>query len=626
MATNVPKVSFGASGFQAPSTAQVLAGVIADLQAAFGGLLNLSIDNLASLATPQGQLATSITAQIVNANNAFLLLSTQTDPAYAFGVWQDAIGEIYFDQRKPSEPTALQIACNGAQGVAIPAFPVAATVIDLAGNVYQCIQAGTIPSGGSITLAFACTVPGPITVPETVTPLQTINGWDSATVISGVQGVNVESRSEFETRRQDSVAGNSFGAIGSIIGAVAAVAGVIDYFGYNNNTAGSVTVNGQSIAAFAIYICVAGGAPADIAQAIFSKKGPGAPMTGSESVTVYDNNPLYASPQAYTIKYQIAAPLQVLFAVTIAAGPLVPSNALQQVQSALIAAFTGNALAASFTGSISGTTLTVTDIGSGTLAVGQELSDLTGQITAGSTITELGTGTGGLGTYSISTSQNVASEAMTSEAQPSQVTVPRARINSLVSAVQYVPAIAALGPWALVKAISVGSANESDAVVVGHIVGNVFTVTSVVSGALVVGDTLFDVAGLIPNGTSITSFGTGSGGVGTYNINNPLNVGAVFTGNGSGTNLTASAVTGQILPGQLVVGSGVPGGTTIVSQTSGPPGGAGVYVTSGATTSSGASLSSNETITAASADQSAVQVNANQVPQLVPANVSLVIS
>jgi hypothetical protein len=67
---------------------------------------------------------------------------------------------------------------------------------------------------------------------------------------------------------------------------------------------------------------------------------------------------------------------------------------------------------------------------------------------------------------------------------------------------------------------------------------------------------------------------------------------ASFTGTGSGTNLTTSAVAGVIKPGDGVAGTGVPAGTTIVSQTSGTTGGAGVYVTSAATTSSGASLTS----------------------------------
>lgn len=65
---------------------------------------------------------------------------------------------------------------------------------------------------------------------------------------------------------------------------------------------------------------------------------------------------------------------------------------------------------------------------------------------------------------------------------------------------------------------------------------------------------------------------------------------AAFTGTGSGTNLTTTSVTGIIKIGDTVTGTGAPAGTTIVSQTSGTAGGAGVYVTSVATTSSSASL------------------------------------
>jgi Flp pilus assembly protein TadG len=64
----------------------------------------------------------------------------------------------------------------------------------------------------------------------------------------------------------------------------------------------------------------------------------------------------------------------------------------------------------SFTGSISGKTLTVTAVSLGQLAVGQAISG--SGVNGSTTITALGTGTGGAGTYTISTSQTVASEAM----------------------------------------------------------------------------------------------------------------------------------------------------------------------------------------------------------------------
>jgi hypothetical protein len=70
-------------------------------------------------------------------------------------------------------------------------------------------------------------------------------------------------------------------------------------------------------------------------------------------------------------------------------------------------------------------------------------------------------------------------------------------------------------------------------------------------------------------------------------------MGATFTATGAGTNLTTSAVTGLITVGEtLGTTTGITAGTTILSQTSGTPGGAGVYVTSAATTIAAAAATS----------------------------------
>lgn len=71
------------------------------------------------------------------------------------------------------------------------------------------------------------------------------------------------------------------------------------------------------------------------------------------------------------------------------------------------------------TGSISGTTLTITDAPTGALYIGSVIAG-TG-VTAGTTIAAFGTGTGGVGTYTVSASQTVSSTAITSAAV---VTIP----------------------------------------------------------------------------------------------------------------------------------------------------------------------------------------------------------
>ena len=450
--TSVPAPTFGPTGFVAPAESAILTGRLADINAAMGGDLNPALD------TPQGQLASSDTAIIGDCNDQFVALANGVDPAYAAGRMQDAIARIYFLTRNPAQSTVLQVACVGGVGVNIP---VGALIQDTAQNIYACTQAGTIPTSGTITLSFANLVTGPIAVPASngVSIYQAIPSWNTVSVVSGVLGNVVESRSDFEARRQATVEGNSLGSIGSIIGAVAQVSGVLDFYGFDNSTNAAVTVGGQSIAANSIFICVAGGASAAVAQAILSKKGPGCSYTGNTTVTAFDSNPLYSEPIPYSVTYEIPTGLPILFAVTLKNSVQVPSNALALIQgvatattaaSGISAAFSGSdggarprigseifasrfyagiaslgawaqivsvligsplAPGASFTGSISGATLTVSAVASGALAVGQTIVG-TG-VLGGSVITALGTGTGGTGTYTLATSQTVASEAMT---------------------------------------------------------------------------------------------------------------------------------------------------------------------------------------------------------------------
>lgn len=70
--------------------------------------------------------------------------------------------------------------------------------------------------------------------------------------------------------------------------------------------------------------------------------------------------------------------------------------------------------AASVTGSIAGTTLTVTAVGSGTLVAGMEIAGA--NVAPGTVITAILTGTGGVGTYSVNNSQTAASGTITGQA------------------------------------------------------------------------------------------------------------------------------------------------------------------------------------------------------------------
>jgi len=132
--------------------------------------------------------------------------------------------------------------------------------------------------------------------------------------------------------------------------------------------------------------------------------------------------------------------------------------------------FISSPSSAVFTGSISGTTLTVTAITNGTVAAGQSLFGV--GVSNETVITALGTGTGGIGTYTINLSQTVASRQMNSTTVGARVT--------------------------------------------GSITGTTLTVSAVASGTLYVGQTIQGTG--VTALTIITALGTGSGGVGTYTV------------------------------------------------------------------------------------------------------------
>lgn len=92
-------------------------------------------------------------------------------------------------------------------------------------------------------------------------------------------------------------------------------------------------------------------------------------------------------------------------------GAVTPGQAAYAQNSTGLVQFGSNWTGASVTGSISGTTMTVTAVASGTINVGDTVTG-TG-VTAGTVVTEILTGTGGVGTYTVSASQTVTSGSLT---------------------------------------------------------------------------------------------------------------------------------------------------------------------------------------------------------------------
>jgi RHS repeat-associated protein len=216
-------------------------------------------------------------------------------------------------------------------------------------------------------------------------------------------------------------------------------------------------------------------------------------------------------------------------------------------------------IGASATGSISSTTLTVTALSSGQLAVGQSISGA--GISAGTVITAFGTGAGGTGTYTISPSQTAGSTALTATA------------NAAVATGSIMPNGATVA----------GSIAPSGAIVTGSISSATLTVTAVTSGTVQVGEAITGT-GVAP-GTTITGFGTGTGGTGTYSVGVVQTVASTtLTASGPGSVMTVTGVTsGTLTVGQAITGTGVASHTVITGLVGGT-GGTGTYALNNAQT------------------------------------------
>jgi uncharacterized phage protein gp47/JayE len=337
MTTNVPPLQFLPAGLSLPEESAVLTGVFADLQDAFGGQLNTSLE------TPQGQLATSVAAIVADANATIARVVSGVNPDTSDGFMQDAIGRIYFMSRIPGAPTTVDLTLTGGVGTVIP---VGTQAQDTSGNTYLCTQGGSIGVSGNVSLPFANVLNGPIPAPAgTVTKVYTsVVGWESVTnALAGIPGRNVETRAEFEARRVASVAVNAHGSLQSVLATVLATPGVIDAYATENTTSSTVNTGATSypLLPHSLYVAAVGGTDDAIAEAIWLKKDIGCDYNGNTTVTVEDQDGYDPPYPAYVVKFERPGPLPILFAVQIRDSALLPSDIVNMVKAAIYATFTG---------------------------------------------------------------------------------------------------------------------------------------------------------------------------------------------------------------------------------------------------------------------------------------------
>ena len=342
--STVPEPVIGPTGYVEPAEADILSAVFSDINSAFGGTLNATSPD--ALSTPQGQLASSVTAYIADKNDLFAYFVSQVDPQFAQGAMQDALGLLYFQTRFPATATNGPCVCTGLPGTVIP---VNAQASDDDQNIYLCQDGGTIPPSGSITLNFANQNTGPIPCPRgSLNHIYlAVPGWSGIINPNDlIEGTNVESSQDFELRRQASVAANAVANLQSIRAAVISSGANLpvpnvpaNVFVTENFTSATTTIGGVALKPHSLYVAALGGDPQSIAEAIWSKKSVGCDYNGNTTLTVEDKSLLNPPYPQYQVTYEQPSPVPIYFNVTIKASQILPADIETLAKQAIIDLF-----------------------------------------------------------------------------------------------------------------------------------------------------------------------------------------------------------------------------------------------------------------------------------------------
>ena len=223
-----------------------------------------------------------------------------------------------------------------------------------------------------------------------------------------------------------------------------------------------------------------------------------------------------------------------------------------------------NPASAQFIGSVSGTTLTVTLMKSGTIAVGQSLFGL--GVTPETIITALGTGTGGVGTYTVNLSQTEPSEIFNSSAVAAKIT---GSISGNILTVTAIGANQTLYPGQTIQGAGVTSGTIITAL--GGSAAISYSITTAGTG-YAVGDTITVVGGIYNQQATYTIASIGGSGAvatltpvsyGVYTVQPGTPATTTTSGNGTGLTLTLTFGTGTGGTGSYVVN----GSQTVSSET-----------------------------------------------------------
>ena len=253
-----------------------------------GGVWQTALGDDLSLATetPQGQIIDGLAIVFTEIDEAIVALSNGHSLDRAQGVAQDDQADLLNVERRRATRSIVTATLGGIAGTNIS---INSRVATAANEVFATSAAVMIPAAGTIDVEMVSVNFGaiPASAGDLTQIIDVIAGWETATNTAAASlGMPEETQADFRLRYRRHVGRNASTPVQAIEGRLLEVMGVTDVLVRDNSTNASVTVQGQAIAARAVYAAVEGGTDAAVAAGIYAAKTAGAPTVGATTVAV----------------------------------------------------------------------------------------------------------------------------------------------------------------------------------------------------------------------------------------------------------------------------------------------------------------------------------------------------
>lgn len=236
-------------------------------------------------------------------------MSNQFNIKMASGTFLDAWADNFNMFRKLSSNSRVFCSLSGTNGTTIPQ---GSYISNTNGNLFTCDSDIVLDASGNGSGFFTAVESGPIPcAANTVNVIKSaISGWDTVNN-SSTGTVGSDTESDYSLRNR--ILNNAFvgtGYVGTVTNALMQLDGVSNVLVLSNPKTTADTVNGITMPAHSIYVCVQGGDPDEIAKTIYSTKPIGAAYTNDgtnvvtrvindeysgQGITVYFNTPVARS-------------------------------------------------------------------------------------------------------------------------------------------------------------------------------------------------------------------------------------------------------------------------------------------------------------------------------------------